>query len=89
MKFAFALCLLGTVMAGPLSLKRSNPLYCSELNKNKIVPLVIGGNDAKDGQVPYQVSLLDENIKHFCGGSIIADEWILTAAHCVEYVLQS
>lgn len=45
-------------------------------------PLIIGGNEAKDGQFPYMVSLRLYG-SHMCGGSIISDHWILTAAHCL------
>lgn len=50
---------------------------------------VIGGNDAKPGEFPHQVSLqfgIPEVIplSHFCGGSILNERWILTAVHCLE-----
>ncbi|XP_003692694.2 trypsin-1 [Apis florea] len=47
---------------------------------------IVGGNEAKLYQYPWQVSLqwgwLFGN-SHFCGGSILSDRWIITAGHCV------
>ena len=43
---------------------------------------VVGGHDAEPGQFPHQISLLKNNA-HTCGGSIIGEKHILTAAHCV------
>lgn len=45
---------------------------------------IIGGSDAKPKTYPYQVSLSD-SYGHFCGGSIISENWILTAGHCIQY----
>lgn len=42
---------------------------------------IASGNDAAPGQFPYQVGLYREG-RHFCGGSIISQYWILSAAHC-------
>ncbi|XP_063961428.1 chymotrypsinogen B-like [Lytechinus pictus] len=36
------------------------------------------------GEWPWQIALYTPNGR-FCGGSIITPEWILTAAHCVEF----
>lgn len=46
---------------------------------------IFGGQEATPGQFPHQISLrLNRNntYRHICGGSIIADRFILTAAHC-------
>ena len=46
---------------------------------------VYGGKAARQGSYPWQVRLSSKNDpKLLCGGSIIDDEWIVTAAHCCK-----
>ncbi|XP_065771964.1 coagulation factor IX isoform X2 [Muntiacus reevesi] len=44
---------------------------------------VVGGEDAAKGQFPWQV-LLHGEIAAFCGGSIVNEKWVVTAAHCIK-----
>lgn len=44
---------------------------------------IINGKKAKQGQFPYQVGITMDG-QYFCGGSIISEDWVLTAGHCVD-----
>ncbi|KAL9910555.1 uncharacterized protein ACN427_005164 isoform 2-T13 [Glossina fuscipes fuscipes] len=48
---------------------------------------IIGGKTARKGEWPWQVAIFNRYKEAFCGGTLIAPQWILTAAHCVRKVL--
>lgn len=46
---------------------------------------IVGGRVAQQGEFPWMTAILDaDNNEQFCGGSLIRDGWVVTAAHCVE-----
>ncbi|XP_053226372.1 trypsin I-P38-like [Podarcis raffonei] len=72
MKFVWFIAFLGVAVAFPIN----------DDDDDKIV----GGYTCQSHSVPYQVSL--NSGYHFCGGSLINNQWVVSAAHCYKSRIQ-
>ncbi|XP_053431506.1 chymotrypsin-like elastase family member 2A [Nycticebus coucang] len=71
--------LLSALVVGALSC--GLPTYPPQVSR------VVGGEDARPNSWPWQVSLQyssNGQWRHTCGGSLVANNWVLTAAHCIS-----
>lgn len=51
--------------------------------EDDFITKIVGGQEATPHEYPFQVALFI-GAGFFCGGSLISDQWILTAAHCMS-----
>ncbi|XP_030332512.1 coagulation factor X-like [Strigops habroptila] len=58
----------------------------SETNSNTqyVNTRIVGGDECLLGECPWQAVLLNEEGEEFCGGTILNENFILTAAHCMN-----
>lgn len=72
----------------------SNRFYPTSKCTIDVVPLIVGGAKASAGEFPHMTLIgfaadaTSNNIKDYswhCGGSLISENFILTAAHCLSH----
>jgi secreted trypsin-like serine protease len=84
MKLSTAVTLLFAASATDASTMNTENDQIEHMERELLgAPRIINGVDAPEGRYPYTVSL-DTGSYHFCGGSLIAPNVVLSAAHCFE-----
>lgn len=76
-----------------IALLLPQPTYAAETEQdpapvNLVSAKILGGQNAKQSAWPWASAILHANVGNlydaqYCGGSLIAEEWVLTAGHCV------
>ncbi|CAG2056563.1 unnamed protein product [Timema podura] len=82
----FVVCIQGAVLKTNLKDGLKNSFWLPVLNPRspgELNPRITNGTAAKLGQFPWQVAIIIDS-SELCGGSLISDQWILTAAHCLN-----
>ncbi|XP_028265617.1 anionic trypsin-2-like [Parambassis ranga] len=53
-------------------------VLCSVNSDNRI----IGGHEVQKYSLPYQASVQTNTGTHYCGGTLVHEQWVVCAAHC-------
>ena len=81
--------LLAIAFAIVLGLSAAVPVFAAD---GEYQPSIVGGDPVPEGKYPFMVSLQADTSgapaseEHFCGGTLIDSDSVLTAAHCVDFI---
>ncbi|KAJ3626105.1 hypothetical protein MTP99_016628 [Tenebrio molitor] len=81
-----------TTAAPQVSKLRFRNLYKHPLREPRnVLPRIIGGQEAAPHSIPSQafLEMYTENEGWYCGGSLISENYVLTAGHCGEDVVKA
>ncbi|CAG2101083.1 unnamed protein product [Medioppia subpectinata] len=76
---------LNTTSSNVTTSEPINEPECGKIYFNR-GPKIVGGENARFGHNPWQAAIVKQqyfNQKISCGGALIKNRWIVTAAHCV------
>ncbi|XP_066266985.1 chymotrypsin B-like [Branchiostoma lanceolatum] len=71
------------VVPGSCGAPAVTPITVAEtLRYDQAQSRIVNGIEAKEHSWPWQVSLQQSTGWHYCGGSLVNENWVVTAAHC-------
>ncbi|XP_060517694.1 plasminogen-like [Cylas formicarius] len=67
---------------------RTKPEKCGVSFSKPRMLKIIGGTEAQRYKWPWHVAIVNQFFEVFCGGTLIAPRWVLTASHCIRRYLR-
>lgn len=76
------------LLAAAFTAASASAQCCGNVRTSVNQPRIVGGSTAPQGAYPWMTALVERGqtpqAGQFCGGALIAPQWVLTAGHCVE-----